>query len=110
MSAQAAPVQELRRLDQSEVDAICAKHDRLWTSKRGGEYSQQSKIKGSLSLWKDAPQLAEALGLEKPAAVDVTEPQKDDVDPAVLADIKNTEAVLGAVPEQEDADSDDPFA
>ena len=36
MSAQTAPVQELRRLDQSEVDAICAKHDRLWTSKPGG--------------------------------------------------------------------------
>ena len=92
------------------LDADATKEMFEKTSKRGGEYSQQSKIKGSLSLWKDAPQLAEALGLEKPAAVDVTEPQKDDVDPAVLADIKNTEAVLGAVPEQEDADSDDPFA
>lgn len=36
MSAQPAPVQELRKLDQHELDAVCAKHDRLWTSKPGG--------------------------------------------------------------------------
>ena len=36
MSAQSAPAQELRRLDQHELDAVCAKHDRLWTSKPGG--------------------------------------------------------------------------
>ena len=36
MSAQSAPAQELRRLDQHELDAVCANHDRLWTSKPGG--------------------------------------------------------------------------
>ena len=29
-------IDELRKLDQHELDAICAKHDRLWTSKPGG--------------------------------------------------------------------------
>ena len=80
------------------------------TSKRGGDYSQQTKIKTSLSIWKDAPQLAEALGLEKPAVVDETEPQEGDVDPAVLSDVEATEAVLGGVPEAEGENSDDPFA
>jgi len=34
----AAPAKSLvaRRLNQAEVDAICAKHDRLWSSKPGG--------------------------------------------------------------------------
>jgi len=36
MSAQTAPVQELSKLTQHELEAICAKHDRLWTSKPGG--------------------------------------------------------------------------
>ncbi|MDB5419127.1 MAG: pentapeptide repeat family protein, partial [Phenylobacterium sp.] len=33
-----APAHSLvvRRLNQAEVEAICAKHDRLWSSKPGG--------------------------------------------------------------------------
>jgi uncharacterized protein YjbI with pentapeptide repeats len=36
MSLQTAPQPEMQRLQQAEVDAICAKHDRLWSSKPGG--------------------------------------------------------------------------
>ncbi|HQT52884.1 MAG TPA: pentapeptide repeat-containing protein, partial [Phenylobacterium sp.] len=36
MSLQTATIQDLQPLTQAEVDAICAKHDRLWTSKPGG--------------------------------------------------------------------------
>ena len=92
------------------LDANATKEMFEKTSKRGGEYSQQAKIKASLSLWKDAPQLAEALGVEKPAVVDVTEAQRDDVDPAILDDVKATEAALGGVPDANEESSDDPFA
>ncbi|HMP62580.1 MAG TPA: pentapeptide repeat-containing protein, partial [Phenylobacterium sp.] len=34
--ARPASIPELRRLTQGEVDAVCAKHDRLWTSRPGG--------------------------------------------------------------------------
>ena len=33
LSARPASIPELRRLTQAEVDAVCAKHDRLWTSR-----------------------------------------------------------------------------
>ena len=36
MSAQIAVTSDLQRLDQSEVDEICAKHERLCASKPGG--------------------------------------------------------------------------
>lgn len=36
MAAQAEPLQDLRRLSQQELDAVCAKHDRLWSSRPGG--------------------------------------------------------------------------
>jgi uncharacterized protein YjbI with pentapeptide repeats len=36
MPAQPAPHPSSARLTQAEVDAICAKHDRLWSSKPGG--------------------------------------------------------------------------
>jgi uncharacterized protein YjbI with pentapeptide repeats len=36
MFAQAAHTAELRRIDQQELEAVCAKHDRLWSSKPGG--------------------------------------------------------------------------
>ena len=92
------------------LDANATKEMFEKTSKRGGEYSQQAKIKASLSLWKDAPRLAEALGVEKPAVVDVTEAQRGDVDPAILDDVKATEAALGGVPDANEESSDDPFA
>ena len=36
MSESAAPAVTHRRLTQSEVDVICARHDRLWSSRMGG--------------------------------------------------------------------------
>ncbi len=36
LSSSTAPAHEMRRLDQNELDAVCAKHDRLWSSKPGG--------------------------------------------------------------------------
>ena len=36
MSQPAAPALTHRRLTQSEVDVICARHDRLWSSRMGG--------------------------------------------------------------------------
>ena len=36
MSLSTALAPEMVKLDQAEVDAICAKHDRLWSSKPGG--------------------------------------------------------------------------
>ncbi|HEX2559222.1 pentapeptide repeat-containing protein, partial [Phenylobacterium sp.] len=35
LNARPSPTQ-LRRLTQAEVEVICAKHDRLWTSRPGG--------------------------------------------------------------------------
>jgi uncharacterized protein YjbI with pentapeptide repeats len=36
MSANPVPTPKAQRLNQAELDAICAKHDRLWSSKPGG--------------------------------------------------------------------------
>ena len=36
LSPRPASIPELRRLTQAEVDAVCARHDRLWTSRPGG--------------------------------------------------------------------------
>src|SRR5690606_32550903 len=36
MNASPAYIPELPRLTQADVELICAKHDRLWTSKPGG--------------------------------------------------------------------------
>ncbi|MDZ4112750.1 MAG: pentapeptide repeat-containing protein, partial [Brevundimonas sp.] len=36
MSGNAAPSAARRRIDQQELDAICARHDRLWQAKPGG--------------------------------------------------------------------------
>ncbi|AII26822.1 hypothetical protein AH6C_068 [Aeromonas phage pAh6-C] len=52
------------------LDANTTKEDFEKQSSRGGQYSQQSKIKGALSLHKDAPQLAAALGVEAPKMID----------------------------------------
>ena len=40
MSAHSAPIDPAnrRRLTQAELDAICARHDRLWQAKPGGEF------------------------------------------------------------------------
>ena len=36
MSGNAAATAARRRIDQHELDAICARHDRLWQAKPGG--------------------------------------------------------------------------
>ena len=36
MSGNAAQPVARRRIDQTELDAICARHDRLWQAKPGG--------------------------------------------------------------------------
>lgn len=67
-------------------------------STRGGEYSQQAKIKTSLSLHDDAPQLAEALQVERRELPPATngEPTQTPEQP--------TAPEGGAVPDTDDAD------
>ena len=38
MSGTAAASAARRRIDQQELDAICARHDRLWQAKPGGAH------------------------------------------------------------------------
>ncbi|ARM70559.1 hypothetical protein HOR75_gp33 [Shewanella phage SppYZU05] len=66
-------------------------------STRGGEYSQQAKIKASLSLHDEAPQLAEALKVERRELPPTTngEPVPEQQAP---------ESTGGAVPETDEAD------
>lgn len=52
------------------LDSSATKEEFEKISSRGGEWSQQAKIKRALSLHKDAPQLAEALGIAAPALID----------------------------------------
>jgi hypothetical protein len=81
-------------------------------STRGGEYSQQNKIKTALNLHKEAPQLADALGVEKPPVVDhgadlpVGEGNAADF---TESDKQIEEVMGGTVPPAVDA-SVDPFA
>ena len=94
------------------LDASATKEQFEKLSTRGGDYSQQNKIKGSLSLHKDAPQLAEALGIEK-HVVDL--PDTDADVPAVSeADIlkqePDLEAAMGGAVAPAVEESDDPFA
>lgn len=51
------------------LDSECTKEDFDQLPSFGGEWSIQNKIKTSLSLHEDAPQLAAALGVEKPVVV-----------------------------------------
>lgn len=94
------------------LDAAATKEQFEKLSTRGGDYSQQNKIKGSLSLHKDAPQLAEALGIEK-HVVELPEAGTDA--PAVseeeiLKQEADMEAALGGGNAPVVDESDDPFA
>ncbi|UOT58022.1 hypothetical protein PP651_gp57 [Aeromonas phage ZPAH14] len=94
------------------LDASATKEAFEKLSTRGGEYSQQSKIKASLSLHKDAPQLAEALGIEK-LAVPENKAPVDDVPSAeelAQSDADLEAAMGGAVPAEPVGEEDDPFA
>lgn len=79
-------------------------------SDRGGEYSQQNKIKTSMDLWKDAPQLAEALGVAKPPVVDHSGGEAASADAAdfTQSDAELDAAMGGAAPAADV--TDDPFA
>lgn len=82
-------------------------------SSRGGEYSQQNKIRSCMNLHAEAPQLAEALGIEKPPVVDhgagrpVQEGNPEDFEKSDA----ELEAVMGGVvPAADPAAEVDPFA
>lgn len=94
------------------LDASATKEQFDKLSTRGGEYSQQSKIKGSLSLHKDAPQLAEALGVVKH---EVALPEADLDTPVVseeeiLKQEADLEAAMGGAVTPAIDEADDPFA
>lgn len=73
----------------------------------GGQYSVQSKIKASLTLHKDAPQLAAALGIEKVEVPVVDDATDTSYDETVFGEEPVAE---GAVADASDDDEVDPFA
>ena len=94
------------------LDASATKEQFEKLSTRGGDYSQQNKIKGSLSLHKDAPQLAEALGIEKHVVdlpdADADVPTVSEAD--ILKQEADLEAAMGGAVAPAVEESDDPFA
>lgn len=76
-----------------------------------GEYSQQSKIKQALNIWDEAPQLAEALKIEKIAPPKKEDfPDQEDEDDAINNLANTVEGDGGAIPSKPEEDEEDPFA
>ena len=88
------------------LDANATKEQFEELSKRGGQFSQQAKIKQSLSLHKDAPQLAAALGVERPEMPPVEEQESADFTQSD-ADLAQ---VMGGTTTAPEIAEDDPFA
>lgn len=91
------------------LDSDATKEDFEKTSTRGGDYSHQSMIKRAMNLHEDAPQLAAALGIEKPETTDHGNAKAEEK--AVNAEVDATEAAManlgGSVPA--DDQDEDPF-
>ena len=88
------------------LDANATKEQFEELSKRGGQFSQQAKIKQSLSLHKDAPQLAAALGVERPEMPPVEEQATADF----AQSDADLEQVMGGTTTAPEIAEDDPFA
>lgn len=94
------------------LDATATKEVFETLSTRGGEYSQQSKIKTSMSLHADAPQLAEALGIAPPPVMP-SAPAPDAAEGSAAdfaeSDKQVDQAMGGSTPPAPDANEPDPF-
>lgn len=90
------------------LDKTVTKEDFEKQSSRGGQYSQQSKIKQALNLLEDAPQLAAALGVT--ALPDVPAPEAPSDADLAKSDAEVEAALGGGVPPEADEAEVDPFA
>ena len=77
-------------------------------SNRGGQYSQQSKIKQALNLLEEAPQLAAALGIE--AVPEVPQADVPSAEDLAKSDEELENALGGSVPVEAESNDVDPFA